>query len=214
MTDVQNCFWDFILSFVSAAFVFCHWHQNFKQCFLSILWTTSVPPCIYWVLLSFTFCIINQHLISAATTHFFTNKETFHVHSLQQNWIGLLQNCMSSFFWENRAICTMAVAKGKHIILHKNHIGSSIYCALAPLSQVCSPQMTRVLDSHYFTKKGTLLIHHEETTNSHSDVTRSPQQWHSTHYHTCYSLFNCTSHSLFFKYYVGMCKNSEIPGIT
>jgi hypothetical protein len=47
--------------------------------------------------------------------------------------------------------------------------------------------------------------HHKETTETHSDLNRSPKQWKKTHNHL--------SHPLFLQFHVGTCKNNMSPKI-
>jgi hypothetical protein len=70
----------------------------------------------------------------------------------------------------------MAIAKGKCIVPHKNHIGPSLYCAWAALLILCFKV------KRHESQANVILIlsfgfssDHKETTETHSDLNRSPQ---------------------------------------
>jgi hypothetical protein len=78
------------------------------------------------------------------------------------------------------------------------HVGSLIY-SLFPI------KTTWVPDS-YFTTERTRLTHHEGTTETHSDLNGSSQQWQKTH--------NPMRQVVVIQYYTGTCKNNASPKIT
>jgi hypothetical protein len=65
---------------------------------------------------------------------------------------------------------------------------------------------TWILDLCYFTSKRTRLTRHKESTETHSDLNRPPQQWIKTHNHI--------SRATFLQCYVRTYKNNVSPNIT
>jgi hypothetical protein len=111
-----------------------------------------------------------------------------------------------STLWQNRAIATMTITRGKCTVSHKNHISPNLYCAWPALSIVCFP--AKRCESHpcYFTTEPTQLTHHKQNTENHGDLNRSPLQWKKVTYHM--------SHAVFLQYCESTCINNTSPKIT
>lgn len=108
-----------------------------------------------------------------------------------------------STFWENWAVATMAITRGKCVVSHNNQIGPILCRAWADLSVVSFPVKRHELpDSGYRTTRFWVRFYATETNR---DLHRSSQRW---------KIDNHTSHVVFLQYCVGTCKNNTSPKIT